>query len=279
MNFAATDITFPKLNHSTALKLIKLLDFNSVSIGLFEGRTHIYPSQFFKEARLRSELSHILQGEGLALIDLFLQCHVDFKTYAINHTEKLRRDFAMESFRQLLDAAAELKCPHVTILPGVVFDGAYDASLDRCKEQLAARCELARKMGITVAVEPHFGSVMEKPEAVLSVVRDVPDLRLALDYAHFVRAGMDQEQVHPLCRYASLLHARCANNHEQQTIFSQNQIDYPAVVRELMLTAFKGNIVMEFYWDEWDNGNRVDNISETILLRNYLSQLIAQERL
>ncbi len=277
MKFAATDITFPKLDHPAVFKLLRLMDFDAISLGLFENRTHIYPSKFFSDRQLRQELSRMLQGEGLRLIDIFLQCDTDFKKYAINHPEKARRDYAMDSFNRLIDVALELNCDHVSILPGVVFDDDVESSLQSSTEQLAKRCEIAKKAGVTVAIEPHFGSVMETPEAALSAVSNVPDLRIVLDYAHFLRLGVDQSRVHKLCPYTSLVHARCANKNEQQTIFSLNEIKYPEVIRELKKTGFDGYLVLEFYWDEWDNGNRVDNVSETIILRDYLRKLIAEE--
>ena len=44
---ACADFTFPLLPHARVLKLIAMLEFEGVDIGLFEGRSHLRPSQEF----------------------------------------------------------------------------------------------------------------------------------------------------------------------------------------------------------------------------------------
>ena len=46
---ACADFTFPLLSHDKVLDLIALLDFEGVDIGLFEGRSHLWPSRVFED--------------------------------------------------------------------------------------------------------------------------------------------------------------------------------------------------------------------------------------
>jgi hypothetical protein len=46
---ACADFSFPLLPHDKALDLIALLDFEGVDIGLFEGRSHLWPSRVFED--------------------------------------------------------------------------------------------------------------------------------------------------------------------------------------------------------------------------------------
>ena len=46
---ACADFTFPLLPHGPVLELISFLDIEGVDIGLFEGRSHLWPSKEFKD--------------------------------------------------------------------------------------------------------------------------------------------------------------------------------------------------------------------------------------
>ena len=44
LKLACADFTFPLLSHENALQLIAMLEFKGVDIGLFEERSHLFPS-------------------------------------------------------------------------------------------------------------------------------------------------------------------------------------------------------------------------------------------
>ena len=48
LKLATADFTFPLLPHDQVLDLIAMLDIPGVDIGLFEGRSHLWPSRQFK---------------------------------------------------------------------------------------------------------------------------------------------------------------------------------------------------------------------------------------
>ena len=85
---ACADFTFPLLPHARVLKLIAMLEFEGVDIGLFEGRSHLRPSQeFVAPARSGAALKRQLDREGLVVADVFLQMDPDFAPYAINQPD------------------------------------------------------------------------------------------------------------------------------------------------------------------------------------------------
>ena len=49
MKLACADFTFPLLPHDNVLKLIALMDLQGVDIGLFEERSHLWPSREFED--------------------------------------------------------------------------------------------------------------------------------------------------------------------------------------------------------------------------------------
>lgn len=92
LKLACADFAFPLLPHDRVLDLIAMLEFDGVDIGLFEGRSHLWPSREFKSlAKSGKALGRKLADRGLRCADVFLQMNPDFIPYAINHPEAARR--------------------------------------------------------------------------------------------------------------------------------------------------------------------------------------------
>ncbi len=270
--FACADFTFPLLSHDQALDLIALLGFEGIDIGLFEGRSHLQPSQEFRQLQRRARhLGCKLADRGLAAADVFLQTAPDFESLAPNHPQPGRRRKARDLFLKTLEYAHECGGRHVSALPGIYFAGEPKArGFARCCEELAWRCEQAHKAGIIFSVEAHVGSIAPTPLRALRLVQSTPGLTLTLDYTHFVRRGVDQAAVDPLIAHASHFHARGARKGRLQAPFKANTIDYARVAKLMQQSRYCGYIGIEYVWIDWEHCNEVDNISETILLRDHI---------
>ena len=269
---ATADFTFPLLPHDQALNLISMLGFEGVDIGLFEGRSHLQPSAQFRHLhRNARELKRKLADRGLRLADVFLQTAPEFVSLAPNHPDPRRRAKARQLFEQTLEYTSECGGKHVSALPGVFFpQESRAASFGRCCEELAWRCEQARSAGITFSVEAHVGSLVPVPKDVLRLLHATPGLTLTLDYTHFVRRGIAEAEVEPLIAHASHFHARGARKGRLQTSLQQNTIDYARILRAMRNTGYRGFIGIEYVWIDWEHCNEVDNLSEVILLRDFI---------
>lgn len=273
--FACADFTFPLLTHDQSLQLVSLLDFKGVDIGLFEERSHLWPSREFKNvARSARALRRKLDNLGLKPADFFLQMAPDFKAFAINHPEGRRRKKARDWFQRTLDYAAECGGKHLTILPGVHFEEESQAdSLARCVDELAWRLAQAKKHRLTVSVEAHVGSIAPRPSLAAALIGRVPGLTLTLDYTHFTRIGLPDSSVEPLVKHASHFHVRGARRGRLQERFAHNTIDYARVFKAMQKAEYKGWIGIEYVWQDWEHCNECDNLSETVLFRDFFRQL------
>ncbi len=269
---ACADFTFPLLAHDKALDLIALLDFEGVDIGLFEGRSHLWPSRVFANLRgSAAELAGKLRDRGLELADVFLQTAPDFESLAPNHPDPGHRRQARDWFERTIEFTAECGGRHVSALPGVHFEGVPEAeSYRRCRDELAWRVETAREQGITFSVEAHVGSIVPTPASVGELLRSVPGLTLTLDYTHFTRSGLPDSEVEPLIAHASHFHARGARPGRLQASSKENVIDYRRVLDVMSQVGYSGFVGVEYVWIDWEHCNEVDNVSETILLRDLL---------
>jgi len=276
MKFACADFTFPLLEHEKVLKLIAALDFDGVDIGLFEGRSHLWPSKEFRNvSKSARELKKKLHGCGLSCADVFLQMAPSFIPYAVNHPEVSRRRKARDWFLKTLEYAEGTGAKHVTTLPGVRFETRISRiegtdSWRRSCEELAWRVERAKANRNTFSIEAHVGSIVPEPKSALRLVQAVPGLTLTLDYTHFTRAGLPDTAAEALIPYATHFHARGARKGRLQAAFPKNTIDYGRVVRTMRKTGYKGYIGVEYVWVDWEHCNEVDNLSETIRMRDFL---------
>jgi sugar phosphate isomerase/epimerase len=206
----------------------------------------------------------------LKLADVFLQTAPEFVSLAPNHPVPARRARARDLFSRTLEFAAECGCGHVSALPGVRFEEeSAEDSLARCRDELAWRCAEATKRGITFSVEAHVGSIVPTPGEAARLVRDTPGLTLTLDYTHFTRAGVPDAEVEPLIAHASHFHVRGARRGRLQASFKENVIDYGRILQVMERTGYAGYVGIEYVWTEWEHCNEVDNLSETILFRDF----------
>ncbi|MEA5003293.1 MAG: sugar phosphate isomerase/epimerase family protein [Christensenella sp.] len=272
--YACADFTFPLLEHQNVLELIRLLGFDGVDIGLFQDRSHLQPSDELKDPSTSGEkLKQSVQDAGIAVADVFLQSDLDFSVRAINHPDDLVRKEEREQFSKFLDYALAAHSGHITCLPGVHFaQEAYEQSYARATEELLWRVGEARRAGIAFGIEAHIGGIVDTPEKTARLIADVDGLTLTLDYTHFVRMGITDEQIQPLMPYASHFHARGAAKGKLQTVRAENTIDYDAVMREMKKTGYQGFVGIEYTWTEWEDCNRTDNVSESILLMRQLKE-------
>lgn len=270
---ACADFTFPLLEHDKVLDLIGALDLDGVDIGLFEGRSHLWPTREFADiAKSAKSLRGKLSDRGLQPADVFLQLDPDFVPYAINHPDAGRRRHARDMFLRTLEYASALGSPHVTTLPGVYFESDEPAadSWQRSQDELAWRVQQSKQHGITFSVEAHVGSLAPNPREAERMVRGVPGLSLTLDYTHFTRIGLLDAEIEPLVAFATHFHVRGARQDRLQASFKDNAIDYSSVLDAMRASRYQGYLGIEYVWIDWEHCNESDNLSETILFRDFL---------
>jgi sugar phosphate isomerase/epimerase len=271
---ACADFTFPLLEHDQALQLISMLRVEGVDIGLFENRSHLWPSrEFVHTASAAKRLKERFDELSLRPADIFLQMDPDFVAHAINHPDTNCREKARDWFQHALEYARTLGCLHVTALPGADFDSeAHEDSLGRAIDELAWRVEQSQAMGVVFGTEAHVGSIATTPEGAAELIEKVPGLTLTLDYTHFTKEGVRDTRIEPLVKYASHFHVRGARSGRLQAGFEQNTIDYERVLTAMKEADYRGWLGLEYVWTDWEHCNECDNLCESIRYRDYLRE-------
>jgi sugar phosphate isomerase/epimerase len=271
LKLACADFTFPLLPQDQAFKLIALLGFRGIDIGLFEERSQLQPGHVIPNlAASAKALSQKVSDCGLEIADIFFQAST-FQSMAANHPDPNERKKGRELFMRMLEFTLRCNIPHMTGLPGVEWEGEpFEVSLQRCADELAWRVEQARQVGAVYSVEAHVGSVVPTPQKAMQLVTMCPGLTLTLDYTHFALQGYPDDDVEPLVKHASHFHARGARKSRLQAPLKDNVIDYPRIVHAMKQSGYSGYIGVEYVWQDWEHCNEVDNVSETIMMRELI---------
>lgn len=274
MNLACADFTFPLLPFDAALDLIAALQFDGIDLGLFAGSSHVDPEESLEDVRSSAAtLSSRLRDRNLVVADLFVVPGLGFETLAPNHPDVAERGRSRDLYHRAVDFAGQVDACHLTTLPGVFFaEESRESSFDRCTEELAWRVEVATEAGIPFGVEPHIGSVAATPRDAQTLVEATPGLTLTLDYGHFISQGYASEEIEPLIRCASHFHARCTCPGRLQCSTKENTVDFGRVIRTMAEQGYRGAVGVEYVWIDWQKCNEVDNLSETILLRDLIRE-------
>jgi sugar phosphate isomerase/epimerase len=277
LKLAACDYTFPKLRWEQTLGIARGLGVEAMDVGLFAGRSHLdIPEVFSDLPRAARRVNEAFNANGLRIADVFGQPGKVFEESAVNHPEPSVRQAATEFFYHLLEFTLRCNGGHMSLLPGVHFptEGEED-SLRRSADELAWRVEAAARVGVTLSVEAHLGSIVPIPQAAKRLLDMTPGLTLALDYTHFTYQGIPDAAIEPLLAQTSHFHARGACAGKLQSSMAENTIDYEGVIRAMRKVNYRGFVVLEYVWTEWGEMNRVDNLSETVILRDLLRDIDA----
>lgn len=271
LRLACADFAFPLLPHQSVFKLIGMLGFEGIDVGLFEGRSHLQPSQVMGNMpAAAAKLAAEVQDAGLAFADIFYQAS-SFDTVAANHPDAAERMKGRELFLRMLEFTLRCNAPHMTALPGVEWpDVPHADSVKRSAEELLWRAEQAKNVGVTFSVECHLGSFAPTPALALELAQAAPGLTLTLDYTHFTSQGFSDDECEALVPYASHFHARGSRTGRLQAPLKDNTIDYPRVLKAMDKANYPGYVGVEYVWIDWEHCNEVDNLSETIMLRDLL---------
>jgi sugar phosphate isomerase/epimerase len=272
LRFSCADYTFPVLERSAALRLIKLLGINHVDIGLFARSSHFSPMELqVSPKKYTAQLLLELDATELLVSDVFVQIGVHPSECAANDPSPVVREKNRDVFARALEFCIALGCDHLTGLPGVFHaEVSRDRDLELATEEAVRRVNECASAGVRYAIEPHLESICEDVDSTRAFLDASEWLTLTLDYGHFITSGETSQQVHTLLRFASHVHVRGGAKERLQTSVDENVIDFPGMLAGLQELGYGGFLALEYVWVDWKGCNRSDNVSETLLLRRAL---------
>jgi sugar phosphate isomerase/epimerase len=217
-----------------------------------------------------------IQELHMPVANLIFSFGASFSDRALNDADASVRARNSEEWDGLLEFCRLCSIPSITVLPGVQQPGwSREKSLAVAAENMNELAARAAKGGITLLFEAHVQSILEGPCEVLDFLSSNPDLKLTLDYSHFVWNCHSQQEIDCLVPYAGHVHLRQGAPKVLQARWADGTIDFGKVVRLLEDSGYQGYYGLEYEHDPWMGNDKVDVISETIKMRDPVRTLVA----
>ena len=219
---------------------------------------HAYPLRF--TADQRRELRERLADLNLQVSNVNAFTHfVDGDTYHPTWFEPdaMRRQLRIDHTIAAVELAAELNCRTVSIQPGGPLIGTGLSPEEACRmfaTSLAAVLPVAAQQGITIAVEPEPGLLIQTAAEYLAFKQRFfahdPAVRMNCDIGHLFCVGDDPATVirtHP----GEIAHVHLEdigdNRVHQHLLPGRGVIDFTAVFESLAAIHYAGWITVELY--------------------------------
>lgn len=269
MELSCTSWSFPACNLKEVVGIVRALGIEALDLGLF------YESALDREKLLESPeaLAEDIEGLEIKASNFYYLFGADPVDRNLADSAKLSANVA--DFEKVMDFCRALEIPSVMILPGVVNPGqsrrdAFEQSAKSLRELLP----LAQEAGVVLTIEPHVHSYLESPSLVLELIEQVPDLKLTLDYAHFLCLGYRQEGIEPLISHAAHIHLRQGRPGVLQAKLLEGTINFPAMIGALKDEAYGGYLALEYVHQGYMNAVYDDVLTETVQLRDLVRGLL-----
>lgn len=170
-------------------------------------------------------------------------------------------------FRAICEFASELRVPVICYSAPIEAAG-WERSLRRYERLLA----LAQERALTLAVEAHARTALERPDAAVRFCEALEGIALTLDPSH-MWAGPNQgapfDELYPFVRHTHWRDSGFSWGEVQQSV-GEGSVDFARVVAGLREAGYDGAYSVE-YIDTFPNGTR-ENI---VGMKRLLARLLA----
>ena len=165
-----------------------------------------------------------------------------------NHAANLQR------LKQTIDLAIDWAAPDGppvidTTAGGVPED--WDSKLDLLVERIQEAAQYAESQGVTIAIEPHVGSIIDTPDRMTEVIRRVGSEAVAVnfDISHFNVMGIGIEEsvskLAPLARHTHVKDERGIVPDFEFLVPGEGEFDYVAYLKSMRRHGYTGFITAE----------------------------------
>jgi sugar phosphate isomerase/epimerase len=225
-----------------AIALVAGIGYDGIEIAAqpgFDGEPSRLP------ATRREEIRRRLDGAGLTLSALMenLPPSPDDRQH--------RAD--VDRLGRVLDLARALATARPPLVQTVLGGGTWDEKKGLFRDRLADWLEAARRREVVLAIKPHRGGALSRPDEAIWLIRqlgDSPWLRLVYDYSHYAFRDLPLvDTAREALPYTAHLVVKDAVRQGDRVTFAlpgeAGTVDYPTLLRTFYAGGYRGDVCCE----------------------------------
>jgi len=253
---------FPTLD--ATLAKIKGLGFSGFDLDVFENWQHVTPSRLASDVDYLEEVAASIRASGLTVSSFNCGPSTKLGDPGPEPFEQYRREFAA-----LLDLADRVGCPNITLQPGPVLEAhSLEVQRSAMRSHLEALAEMRADRGLTIGLEGHAHTVVEKPEDAIEMVEALwPAVGYTYDPSHPELQSIPLTETECLFDYTCHVHVRNASFEKMQDTMADGTIGFDWLVATLAAHGYDGALTIE-YFNDFDA-----DFTSTLALRDRLVEL------
>ncbi len=230
----------------SAISEAKALGFRVIDLMMFENRARIdpYPSDIRERGTgYADKINRYLKQNNMTIYSINANFFADIGVA----DEEIYAD-VYDDFIALLWFAELLGVKHITLQPGKESSKeSREITLHRLKMRLFEMSDVASKKEISIAVEAHIGSLIEKVHEIEVFMQEMyPRVSLTFDSSHQIMQGYKTEELLDLLKFTSHCHLRDANLGHMQANLRDGETDFYLIIAELKRLDYQGVICIEY---------------------------------
>lgn len=196
-------------------------------------------------ASRRRELKKLIADSGLELSALME--NLVPADDAAKHREQLER------LRGVFELAGELGGDRKPLVQTVLGPGTWDQRKQLFRERLADWAKGAEQAGITLAIKPHRGGALSRPDEAIWLFGQLgnpPRLRMVYDYSHYAFRDMPlADTIRTALPYTAHVAVKDAVEQNGRVVFQlpgeSHTFDYPRLFRLFYAGGYRGDFCCE----------------------------------
>ena len=243
MKIVCSSILKQKESMSDALKHIAQLGFRYVDIVSVNDWIHFNPRDLAADYDgTLAAIERELKENNLTLTGVNFK--VSPEIYDQSEEAKRVRADETSAFMRMLRHFGASTC---SVVPCCwVAPEEWEAKIGDCARSMAEEVEIAAAEGVSLNIELHVNSPVEKVEQAARLLDETPGLTVAFDPSHFYMQGYTFDDISWILDKTGYVHMRDADMDKMQVPFGTGRVEFNLILGYLKRSGYEGDFAVEF---------------------------------
>jgi len=231
----------PQLKTEQAIQAVADVGYDSVELCLMDAWD---ATPLKLNAQRRTTVSNTLNDTGLKLTSLMEHCSLP--------GSKVSQQKILDRLKRAAELGYALKPKQPPLIETTAGSGKWDQLKNEMRDNLGAWAKVAESTKTIIAVKPHRGGVVDRPEQGVWLVQqiDSPWIRLNYDYSHFTHRNISlEDSMRTMMPFTSLIQVKDTVQKDNKVHFvlpgESGEIDYVQFLKRAVLAGYRGDICCE----------------------------------